>query len=132
MFLVVYPIRVGSVRVQISSGLIRFGSFRVRVYIGSIRVRVSSESIRAISNFGSLQFRVGSILGRFDFGFQVEIGSTLSHVGSGPVLGRSVWVIQFGSLLLGLDKPKEIMNLWNLKYHALEDRLRSYIDLLRR
>jgi len=35
---------------------------------------------------------IGSILGQFNFGFQVEIGSTVSLVGSGLVSG------QFGSL----------------------------------
>ena len=53
-------------RVQIGSGLIRFGSFRVRVYIGSIRVRVSSDLIRIISNLGSI--RVITVSCRFGFG----------------------------------------------------------------
>ena len=55
-----------SVRVQIGSGLIRFGSFRVRVYIGSIKIRVSSGSIRVMSDFGSI--RVITVSDRFDFG----------------------------------------------------------------
>ena len=93
MFLLVYPIRVGSVQVQIGSGLIWFESFRVWVYIGSIRVQVSSDLIWVISNFKSLQFWVGSVLGQFNFGFRVEIGSNLSHVGSGLISDRSVQVI---------------------------------------
>ena len=91
-----------SVRVQIVSGLIRFGSFRVRVYIGLIRVRVSSDSVRVSSDFGSLQFCFGSVLGRFNFGFRVEIGSTLFHVGSGLISNCSVRIVQYGSLLPGL------------------------------
>ena len=53
MFLVVYPIWVGSIRVHIGSGLIRFVSFRVRVYIESIRVRVSSDGGPSLSTFSS-------------------------------------------------------------------------------
>jgi len=83
-------------------GSIRFGSFRVRVYTRSIRVRVSLDSIQVVSNFGSLQFRVGSVLGQFNFEFQVKIGSTLSHVGSDSISGCSVRIVWFGSLLLGL------------------------------
>ena len=100
MFLFVYSIRVGSIRVQIGSGLIRFGSFRVRVCIGSLRVRVRSDSIQIISDFGLI--RVISVLGRFGFGsfqfrisgrnrfnsFSCRFGSGLGSFGS----GRSVQV----------------------------------------
>jgi len=109
VILVIYPIKfvfsclpiwVGLIRVQIGSGLIRFGSFRVRVYIGSIRVQISSNSIRVIEDFGSIRFI--TVSGRFNFEFQVKIGSTLSHVGSSLVSGRSGRVVRFGSLLPGL------------------------------
>ena len=83
-----------------------FGFNSIRVISGSglhqaIRVRVSLDSIRVISNFGSLQFWVGLILSRFNFEFRVEIDSTLSHVGSGLVLGCSVRVIFTRSRLFG-------------------------------
>jgi len=78
LFLLVYPIRVGSDRVQIGSGLIWFGLFRVQVYIGSIRVQVSSGSIRIMSNFGSIQFI--TVSDRFGFGsvqFQISVRNRL-------------------------------------------------------
>ena len=48
---------------------------------GSVQIRF--RSYRIAGQFGSLQFRVGSVLDRFNFKFRVEIGSTLSHVSSG-------------------------------------------------
>jgi len=105
----------------IGSGIIRFGSFRVRVYIGSIRVWVGSDSVRVIS--GSDLHRVNRSSGWFGFssghiGFRVKSG----HYSFGSVrfwVGlisdfRSksvqlflmsvwvlVWVIRFGSIGLG-------------------------------
>jgi len=76
----------------IGSGLIRFGSFRVWVNNRSIRVQVSSDSIKVISDFGSLQFESVRFNFRFNFGFRVEIGSTLSNGGLGLVSDRSVRV----------------------------------------
>jgi len=70
--------------------------------IGSIIFWVSSDSIRVVSDFGSLQFWVGLVLGGFNFGFRLEIGSTLSHVASGLVSGRSIQVNRIGLLLPGL------------------------------
>ena len=75
--------------------------FRV-IRFGSIRFRVSSGSIRAMSDFGTLQFQINLVLSRFNFEFRVEIGSTLSHVGLGLVSGCSVRVVGFRSLLPGL------------------------------
>ena len=68
----------------IGSGIIRFGSFRVRVYIGSRGVRVGSDSVRFVSGYGSQ--RVNTISGRFGFGsghvrFEVKLG----HYGFGSV-----------------------------------------------
>jgi len=103
------------VRIQVGSRLIRFGSFQVRVYIGSIKVRVSSNLVLLISSYGSnrvnkiygqfkfdlgqiasLQFQVGSVLGRFNFKFLVEISSTLFHVGSDLISNRLVGSIGSG------------------------------------
>jgi len=42
------------------------------------------------------------VLGRFNFRFRVEIGSTFSYVGSGLVSGHSILVNWIGSLLSGL------------------------------
>ena len=67
--------------------------------IGSIRFRFGSNSVRIISDFGST--RVVIILGWFNFGFRVEIGSTFFPVGSGLISGHSVRVIRIGSLLPG-------------------------------
>ena len=78
----------------IGSGLIRFGSFRIRVYIGSIRVRVRFGSCRNSGhyNFGWVRLWIGSI----------------SNFGSKSVqlFLMSIWVwfriVRFGSLLSGL------------------------------
>jgi len=108
VILVVYPIKFIFSCLSYSSwigwGTNRFGSFQVRVYIGSIRVRVSSDSIRVISNFGSIRIiTVSSWFGLGSVQFRIEIGSTLSHVGSGLISVCSVWVVWFGSLLPGLS-----------------------------
>ena len=67
--LVVYPIKFIfsclSYSSRIGSGLIRFGSFRVGVYIKLIRVRVNSDSIRVISILGLI--RVITVSGWFGF-----------------------------------------------------------------
>jgi len=104
VILVIYPIKFIfnclSYSGWIGSGLICFRSFQVRVYIGSKRVRVSSDSIRAISNFGSI--RVITVSGRFGFGFvQFRISgrnrfNSFFHVSSGLISGCSVWVVRFG------------------------------------
>ena len=41
----------------------------------------------------------GSVLNWLNFGFQVEMGSILSVVGSGVISGRSAWVIWIESFL---------------------------------
>jgi len=96
---------------QISSGLIRFRSFRVWVYIGSIRVRVSSDLVWFILGYRSIRFRIivfdsdyiefrvtsghysfwlVSVLGQLNFRFWIEIGSTFSPIGSDLISDRLV------------------------------------------
>ena len=55
---------IGSFRVRVGS--VQFGSFRVRVYIGSLRFRIGSVSDWVISGFGLSRFNTTS--GRFGFG----------------------------------------------------------------
>jgi len=86
-----------SVRVQIGSGLIRFGSFRVRVNkssgqlgfdSGHVGFRINSDHY----SFGSVRFWIGSIS---DFGLKsVQLF----------LISVQVWfrVVRFGSLLPGL------------------------------
>ena len=94
-------------RVNKSSGQFGFDSG----YIG-FRVNLGHHS------FGSLQFRVGSVLGRFNFEFRVEISSTLSHVGSGLVSDHSVRVT-FGRS--SFNRLKQVGLYWSRLEHVRAD-----------
>ena len=105
VILVVYPIKFVFSYVSYSGN-----SARVILDWGLHRINKSSGQfgfyLGHMGQFGSLQFRVGAVLGRFNFEFRVEISSTLSHVASGLISSHSIRVIWFELLLRGL-----IMNL---------------------
>ena len=96
IILVIYPIKfIFSCLFYsgwIGSGLIRFGLFRVRVYIRSIRVRVSSDLVRFISGYGSNW--VNKISGQFGF--------DLDHYSFGSVQFQISDWNQFNSFLCRL------------------------------
>jgi len=73
-------------------------------HIGSTKFRVSSDSVRVISDFGLNWIII--VLGQFNFEFRIEISSTFSYVGSGLVSGHSVQVNWIGLLLPGLSPSK--------------------------
>ena len=117
MFLVVYSIRHRSARVQIGSGLIRFGLFWVRVYIGSIRVQVGLDSTQVISNFGSIwvitvsdQFGFGSV--QFRISGQNRFNSFSCWFGSGfELFGSSHFCQVYVPITFGfLDLPLTILD----------------------
>ena len=74
--------------------------------IRSIRFMVNSDSVLCsvwvFCHIGSIHVQVGSVSGRFNFEFRVEIGSTLLVISSGLVSGRSVRVNWIGSGLPSL------------------------------
>ena len=101
----------------------------VRVILGSGLQWVNKSSSQfgfdqVISYFGSIRVipvsgRVSSILGWFNFGFRVEIGSTFSHVGLDLISSCLVRVVRFGSLLPGLGKRVEEYS--DMNYYSFEE-----------